>query len=90
MGLQSCLASARACENHVYLVSSTYEDLAHKWMMTAVWDYQGNPMVKAEKFGTVIVQEVDLDKRMQWPSLGDFKGDLLRHRPLSSTDERGQ
>jgi predicted amidohydrolase len=85
-GCNPILASARACENHVYLVSSTYEDVSRKWMLSAVWDHEGNPLVKAEKFGTVIVSEVDLDQRLHWPSLGDFKADLARHRPISSSD----
>jgi predicted amidohydrolase len=86
-GCNPSLASARACENHVYLVSSTYEDASRKWMLTAVWDHEGHPLVIAEKWGTVVVAEVDLNQRLHWPSLGDFKADLLRHRPLSSAEE---
>jgi len=81
-GCNPMLASARACENHVYLVSSTYEDLSRNWMLTAVYDHEGKPMVKAEKWGTVVVAEVDLDQRLLWPSLGDFKAEIPRHRPL--------
>ena len=80
-GCNPNLASARACENHVYLVSSTYEDIARNWMLTAVFDHEGKALVKAEKWGTVIVTEVDLDQRLQWNSLGDFKAELPRHRP---------
>ena len=34
-GCNPMLASARACENHVYMVSSTYEDVSRNWMITA-------------------------------------------------------
>lgn len=81
-GCNPMLASARACENHVYLVSSTYEDISRNWMLTAVYDHEGKPLVKAERWGTVILAEVDLDQRLLWPSLGDFKAEIPRHRPL--------
>lgn len=85
-GCNPMLASARACENHVYLVSSTYEDISRNWMLTAVYDHEGKPIAKAEQWGTVIVAEVDLDQRLVWPSLGDFKAEIPRHRPLWGTE----
>jgi predicted amidohydrolase len=87
-GCNPLLASARACENHVYLVSSTYEDASREWMLTAVWDQEGHPIAKAEKWGSVIIAEVNLDQRLHWPSLGDFKADLERHRPVAIAEER--
>ncbi|HMF13030.1 MAG TPA: carbon-nitrogen hydrolase family protein [Gemmataceae bacterium] len=80
-GCNPDLAGARACENHVYLVSSTYEDIARNWMLTAVYGHDGKALIKAEKWGGVIVTEVDLDQRLHWNSLGDFKAELPRHRP---------
>jgi predicted amidohydrolase/tetratricopeptide (TPR) repeat protein len=85
-GCNPLLASARACENHVYLVSSTYEDISRNWMLTAIYGHDGQPIVRAESFGTIIVSEVDLDQRLQWNSLGDFKAELPRHRPLGNSD----
>jgi predicted amidohydrolase len=88
-GCNPMLASARACENHVYLVSSTYEDVSRNWMLTAVYGHDGQPIVHAEKWGTIVVTEVDLDKRLQWNSLGDFKAELPRHRPPGDSDRHG-
>ena len=69
------LAMARAIENQVYLVSSTYD------MITAVFDLQGNIMKEANEVYPVIVVDVDLNERRLWPWLGDFKSRIPREMP---------
>jgi predicted amidohydrolase len=72
-GCNPALASARACENHVYLVSSTYTDVARNWMISAIYNHVGDVIGHAKKWGEIAVTEVDLNQRTKWVSLGDFK-----------------
>jgi predicted amidohydrolase len=86
-GCNPLLSAARACENHVYLISSTYTDAASSWTLTAVYGHDGKPIVKADKWGTVIVTEVDLSQRHFWRNnLGDFKAEFPRERPVLSPE----
>lgn len=82
-GCNPLLGAARACENHVYVISSTYTDVSSNWMISAVYGHDGKPLAQAKEWGSVAVTEVDLNKPLHWQSLGDFKAQIVRHRPVT-------
>lgn len=69
------LTKARAIENQVYLVSSTYD------MISAVFDQEGNILSQASDKDRVVVSEVDLNKQLLWPWIGDLKNRIIHEMP---------
>jgi len=81
-GCDPLLARARACENRVYVVSSTFTDPKMDWMISAVIDPTGKVVAQAKERGSVVVHEADLAKPLVGPyNLGDFREMVQRHRP---------
>lgn len=81
-GCDPLLAQARAAENRVHLVSSTFMDAKADWMVSAVFNPAGRPIASADAWGTVAVAEVDLNRPFVGPyNLGDFGAMVPRHRP---------
>ena len=81
-GCDPLLARARACENRVYVVSSTFTDPKSDWMISGIIDPAGKVVAQAKESGSVVVSEADLSKPLVGPyNLGDFRGMVQRHRP---------
>jgi predicted amidohydrolase len=74
-GGNETLARARAIENQLYLVASGYD------FKTAIYNRAGQPVAVAEKDPLVIVTEVDLNERLVWPWLGEWRARIWREGP---------
>lgn len=80
-GCNPLLAAARACENHVYIVSNSYSYTDPQWMPSAIYDHEGQIVGRPSAEDAVVVAEVNLTRHVHWPSLGDFKAEWPRLKP---------
>ena len=71
------LASARAIENQIYLVSSTYD------MKTGIFNKRGELVVEGTDDDPVAILDVDLNQREMWWWLGEFRNRIKRELPAS-------
>ncbi len=69
------LSKARAIENQVYLVSSTYD------MKTGIFDKTGDLLVEGTESDPVVVTEIDLNQRELWDWLGELRNRIRREMP---------
>lgn len=81
-GCDPLLAKARANENRVLIVSSTFMAPESNWMLSAIYDRDGTPLAVGEKWGSVVTTTIDLSDRRVGPyNLGAFHDMVQRHRP---------
>ena len=81
MGGHPTLTKARAIENQVYLVTSTYS-LNDDWMQTGIWDRSGKLHARATKPNELVVHEIDLSVPYFWRgNIGNFQNRLRHERP---------
>ena len=88
-GGMDTLARARAVENQIYLVTSTYNSGPAIRVPTVIYDRTGEPIAVATKEQRIIVADIDLNQRTTIPTfggLGDFRTRIPRERPRSETE----
>jgi predicted amidohydrolase len=81
-GGNETLAKARAIENQIYLVASGYD------FRTAIYDKSGEPIAKSPDSTHIIYADIDLNQRLLWPWLGDWRSRIWLEGPARAEVNR--
>jgi len=76
------LFPARAIENQIVLVTSSYD------ATTGIWNERGEMLAKAEEEGKLAIAEVDLAEEIYWEWLGNFRARIPREAPVVAEIDR--
>lgn len=74
-GGNETLARARAIENQIYIVASGYD------FRTAIYDKAGETLARSPDSSGVIYTRIDLNQRMLWQWLGDWRARIWLEGP---------
>ncbi len=74
-GGNETLAKARAIENQIYLIASGYD------FRTAIYDKSGDAIAKSPDSTNIIYATIDLNDRLLWPWLGDWRSRIFLEGP---------
>src|SRR5436190_1908968 len=74
-GGNETLAKARAIENQIYLVASGYD------FRTAIYNKAGEELAKSPDSTNIIYANIDLNQRLLWPWLGDWRSRIWLEGP---------
>jgi len=79
-GGNETLAKARAIENQIYLIASGYD------FRTAIYDKAGEAIAKSPDSTNIIYADIDLNQRLLWPWLGDWRSRIWLEGPARHDD----
>ena len=78
-GGEETLVQARAVENQLFIVASGYD------FRSGIFDRRGQRVADAKADPDVLVAEVDLAERVEWPWLGEWRARIGREGPAWAT-----
>jgi predicted amidohydrolase len=70
------LYPARAIENQIILVTSSFDST------TGIWNRRGEEAARADQEGTLAIAEFDLSEEIYWEWLGNLRARIARESPI--------